>query len=75
MTENVEVSNLDGYSLKTENLKWVSDKKIIRTDDEIEINGADLNITGKRMTDDVENEIFEIYGGVRVLYYGMENEA
>lgn len=75
LTGNVEVSNLEGYSLKTENLKWVSDKKIIRTDDEIEINGADLNITGKRMTVDVENEIFEIYGGVRVLYYGMENEA
>lgn len=72
---NVKVSNLEGYRLETESLKWMSDKKTIRTDDEIEINGADLNITGKRMTVDVENEIFEIYGGVKVLYYGIENEA
>ena len=70
---NIKVSNLDGYRLTTEKLKWTSDKKTILTDDEIEISGADLDITGKRMTVDVENEIFEIYGGVRVLYYEIKN--
>ena len=70
---NIKVSNLDGYRLTTEKLNWTSDKKTIQTDDEIEINGKDLDITGKRMTVDVENEIFEIFGGVRVLYYGMKN--
>ncbi|HJP17256.1 MAG TPA: LPS export ABC transporter periplasmic protein LptC, partial [Nitrospinota bacterium] len=70
---NIKVSNLDGYRLTTEKLNWTSDKKTIQTDDEIEINGKDLDITGKRMTVDVENEIFEIFGGVRVLYYRMKN--
>ena len=68
---NCKVSNLDGYRLKTENLKWISEKKTIQTDNEIEIMGKDLNITGKKMTVDVEKEIFEIYGGIKVLYYGM----
>ncbi|MBR34674.1 MAG: LPS export ABC transporter periplasmic protein LptC [Nitrospinae bacterium] len=70
---NIKVLNLDGYRLTTEKLKWTSDKKTILTDDEIEISGADLDIFGKRMTVDVENEIFEIYGGVRVLYYEIKN--
>lgn len=69
---NIEVSNNEGYTLKTENLKWLSEQKIIQFDDEIEIRGQDLNVTGKRMTVDVENNIVKIYGGVRVLYYGMK---
>lgn len=66
---NIKVTNLDGYKLRTEKLKWISDKKTIRTDGEVEISGVDLKITGKKMTVDVENEILEIYDGVKVLYY------
>lgn len=69
---NVEVINHEGYTLKTENLKWFSEKKTIRIDSDVEISGTDINITGKEMAVDVENEIAEIYGNVRVLYYGMK---
>lgn len=69
---NIEVLNHEGYTLKTENLKWLSEQKTIQFDDEIEISGQDLNVTGKEMTVDVKNDIIEIYGGVRVLYYGMK---
>ncbi len=72
---NIKVSNLDGYILTTEKLKWTSDKKTILSDEKIEITGVDLNIIGKRMAVDVEKEILEIYGGVKVLYYGMKNEV
>ena len=74
LTGNIEVSNSDGYKLKTDNLNWISDKKTIQTDDLIEISGKDLSISGKRMTVNVESEVFKIHDGVKVLFYGMKEE-
>ena len=74
LTGNIEVSNSDGYKLKTDNLNWISDKKTIQTDDLIEISGKDLSISGKRMTVNVESEVFKIHDGVKVLFYGMKKE-
>jgi LPS export ABC transporter protein LptC len=69
LTGNVEVINHGEYTLKTENLKWFSEKKTIQIDSDVEINGKDININGKGMTVNMDNKTAEVYGGVRFLYY------
>lgn len=69
---NVKIINQEGYMLKTDNLKWISKQNAIRIDNAIEISGTDLSITGAGMRVNVETEVVEIYGGVRVLYYGKD---
>lgn len=71
---NVKVSSNDGYVLETENLKWMSEEKMVQTDDEVDINGTDVRITGKSLTVDVENETLEIFSNVKVLFYGVKKE-
>lgn len=68
---NIKVSNEQGYLLKTNNLKWAPELKLIQTDDEVKINGKDLAITGKGMKVNIDTEIMEIFGGVKVVYFGI----
>ncbi len=72
---NIKVSNKQGYLLKTNNLKWASKLKVIQTNDEIKINGKDLAITGKGMKVNIDTEIMEIFGGVKVVYFGINKQT
>lgn len=71
---NIKILNQEGYMLQTDNLKWISEQRLIQTDDKVEIRGTDLVITGQGMRVNFETEVVEINKGVRVLYYGKNED-
>lgn len=68
---DVVVSSEEGYSLKTNSLKWTSSKKIIETDDPVEISKEGLNIKGKGLFSALDENRLEIKNNVKAVFYNL----
>ncbi|MBI5183672.1 MAG: LPS export ABC transporter periplasmic protein LptC [Nitrospinae bacterium] len=66
---NVSIFSKKGYLLNTNNLKWISSKGEIKTDDFVEITGPNFRITGDGLISNLDMEDVEIKRGVNATIY------
>lgn len=70
---NVVVSSLDGYSLKTDSLKWIASKKVVETEDPVEISSESLLVTGKGLFSESDQHKMEIKSNVTAIIYDLKS--
>lgn len=68
---NVIVSSNDGYSLKTDSLKFISSKKVVETDDPVEISKDGINIIGKGLFSQLDKKELEIKRDVKAIFHHL----
>ncbi|MEK7846719.1 MAG: LPS export ABC transporter periplasmic protein LptC, partial [Nitrospinota bacterium] len=69
LSGNVFIKSDDGYRLNTENLKWVASRRVLETDDFIEITGERFNITGNGLVSNIDSQDIRIKSNVEAIYY------
>jgi LPS export ABC transporter protein LptC len=65
---DVVVSSEEGYSLKTDSLKWVSNKRVIETDDPVVITNRGLKIKGKGLFSEIDKHSLMIKSDVKAVF-------
>jgi LPS export ABC transporter protein LptC len=60
LEKGVEVLSPEGHYFKSESLKYISESKLVVTDDPISITGKNFIIKGVGMRFDIENETYQI---------------
>jgi LPS export ABC transporter protein LptC len=69
---NVVVSSEDGYSLKTDSLKWIASAKAVETDDPVEIVSDNLLVKGKGLFSESEKNSVKIKSNVSATLYNID---
>ena len=69
---NVVVSSEDGYSLKTDSLKWIASAKAVETDAPVEIFSDNLLVTGKGLFSESEKHSVKIKSNVSATIYNID---
>ncbi|OGV96227.1 MAG: LPS export ABC transporter periplasmic protein LptC [Nitrospinae bacterium RIFCSPLOWO2_02_FULL_39_110] len=69
LSGNVFIKSDDGYKLNTENLKWVASRRVLETDDFIEITGERFKITGNGLVSNIDSQDIKIKSNVEAIYY------
>jgi LPS export ABC transporter protein LptC len=64
----VKIDSSHGYHMETHSLTYSADRKLLRTDDPVEINGPEFYMTGKGMIVDLNQERLKVLGGVRTTF-------
>jgi LPS export ABC transporter protein LptC len=73
VTGDVRVETNDGFSLKTEFLKYRSDKNLISSDKLVEIAASGMRVSGTGMEMEVESGSFKMLKGVRTYLSDASN--
>jgi len=68
---NVVVSSNDGYSLKTNSLRFTSSTKVVETDDPVEISKDGLSIIGKGLFSQLDKQKLEIKRDVKAILHHL----
>ena len=70
LTGDVVLTSSDGYQLKTHSASYRHSEKVVRTSDPVEIDGEQIQLTGKGMLVDVEAKTFKILSQVKTHLRG-----
>lgn len=65
---DVFIKSDDGFKLNTENLTWVASKRILTTDDFVEITGRRFKITGNGLVSNIDSHDMKIMSKVEAVY-------
>ncbi len=68
LEKEVEVLSPEGHYFKSESLRYMSESKLVLTDDPISITGKNFVIKGVGMRFDVENETYQINKNVLAFF-------
>ena len=69
LSGDVFIKSDDGFKLNTENLTWVASKRILETDDFVEITGRRFKITGNGFVSNIDSHDIKIKSKVEAVYY------
>jgi LPS export ABC transporter protein LptC len=68
LSGDVFIKSDDGLKLNTENLTWVASKRILETDDFVEITGGRFKVTGNGFVSNIDSQDVEIKSKVEAVY-------
>jgi len=68
LSGDVFIKSDDGLKLNTENLTWVASKRILETDDFVEITGRRFKITGNGFVSNIDSHDIKIKSKVEAVY-------
>lgn len=66
---DVFIKSDDGFKLDTENLMWISSKRIFETDGLVKITGRRFKITGRGFISDIDSKDIKIKSKVEAVFY------
>ncbi len=72
LTGDVVLTSSDGYQLKTHSASYRHSEKMVSTSDPVEIEGEQIQLTGKGMLVDVEAKTFKILSQVKTHLRGKK---
>lgn len=72
LTGDVVLTSSDGYQLRTHSASYRHSEKVVSTSDPVEIDGEQIQLTGKGMLVDVEAKTFKILSQVKTHLRGRK---
>ena len=66
--EGVKINSSDGYQMRTHSLAYSAEKKILSTQDPVEIKGPEFFMAGTGMIVDLQRQRLKVLGGVTTTF-------